>query len=204
MKKVLFLLIPTLLMCGCSSGAGGTSGRIDCSVIQVSSWGKVVFNGNYSASAVGVYEYKDDSGNKLYLNTRFKYQEPSSGSYRVGDSELRVYKTRYETEYVPYTFSSFIGWLLAENNYYFDLGSRTIDSELKFSEYLYRENPSSESADNKAAIAAARKGYYLSSVSGYTNNYVELRLDLVEKGLERHAYIQLGSDAIVSYQEKYF
>ena len=114
-----------------------------------------------------------------------------------------MYKTRYATQYVSYTYSSFVGWLLFENNYYLDLSSKTIDSEEKYSEYLYGKNPTNETADNKAAIAAAKTGYYVLS-SGYASEHVELYLDVFETGLERHAYIQLGSDTIVTYKEKFF
>ena len=206
--KFLVLLVATLGLVGCSSNspAGGTSGKVDCYSVRVTEGGSTVFSGNYSSGYAYVYEYKDASGKKIYTNDHITYRKYDGGSYTNIDTVIRAYPDRYTNDYVEYTFSRFVGFLLKENNYYLDLGARTIDSETKWSEYKYQSDPTTPpegaTSNNKEAFSCAKKNYYQIEYSGY--EYYSLRLDLTESTLERHSYTMLGQDSVITYTAKWF
>lgn len=195
MKKLVGLFTVAILLILCSCSTNKTNGVIDCYSIKVTSGGKSI-NQTYNASTARVYEYKSANGDSIYTSAElysYDYQSDST-TYK-----LKVYADRYTSDYIEYTYSKFIGWLTVENNYYLDLDNRTIDSEVKYSEYLYAKNPDNSAADNKKAYECAKNNYYIISGSTYV-----LRLDLEEKGLERHTYTKLGDDAIIEYRAKWF
>lgn len=207
-SKFFVLLIATLGLVGCSknSAAGGTSGKVDCYSVRVTEGGSTVFTGNYSSGYASVFEYKDASGKKIYTSSHMIYQKYDGGSYITADSIIRAYPDRYTNDYVEYTYSRFVGFLLRENNYYLDLGARTIDSETKWSEYKYQNDPvtppDGATSNNKEAFLCAKNNYYQMDYSGY--DYATLRLDLTESSLERHSYTMLGQDSVITYTAKWF
>ena len=191
-SKILVLFIATVGLVGCSnSDHSGGKGVIDCYSIRVTNGGSTVFTGNYYAGYATVYEFKSADGKTIYTGQG------------VSDSSINVYADRYTNTYVTYTFSRFVGYLTVENNYYLNLDSRTIDSEVKWSEYKYESNPSTAypDANNKEAYSCAKKGYYENIGYGSGSN---LRLDLTESSLERHTYTKLGDDSIITYVTKWF
>ena len=203
MKKIFCGLLIMFMMCLCSCSTNNqknTSGKIDCYSIKVTDGGSTAFNRTYSASTSKVYEYKSESGDSIYINTRM-YGTDYQGN--TLDYKIFVYSDRYTSDYVEYSYYGFIGWLTVEQNYYLDLDNRTIDSETKYREYLYSTNPETAEADNKKAYNCAKNNYYVLTTSYYPQNLM-LRLDLEEKGLERHSYTKLGDGSIVDYRVKWF
>jgi len=191
------------VLCSCSnngsSSSSNTKGVIDCYSIKVTEGGSTVFSQNYSASWARVYEYKDSKGSSIYTSTRTQTYD---SSYQMIDTPIRVYPDRYTSDFTEYTYDKFVGYLTVENNYYLNLDNNTIDSETKYSEYLYSANPSGETltADNKKAFECAKTNYYI-----ITSNYNNvIRIDMEEKGLERHTYTKLGNDSIITYKAKWF
>ena len=209
MKKVIFLLIAMIGLTSCSSNnGGGAKGKIDCYSIRVTEGGSLVYDFTYFASYEFVYEYISSDGKQLYINEKPQYQKynPAMGINTVENCTIRVFSDRYTNDYVEYSFSKFIGFLTVEHNYYLDLKARSIDAEIKWSEYKYESDPIDKGdSDNKNAIAFAKKGFYLinNSSIGITD-YVSLRLDLTESSLERHTYTLLGEDSIIAYSSKWF
>ncbi len=211
MKSKLFvLLIATLGLVGCSknSAAGGTSGKVDCYSVKVTEGGNTVFTGAYSSGFASVFEYKDASGKKIYTSYHMIYQKYYGGSYITGDSIIRAYPDRYTNDYVEYTYSRFVGFLSKENNYYLDLGARTIDSETKWSEYKFQNDPvtppDGATSNNKEAFSCAKNNYYQTDYYNGFDEYATLRLDLTESSLERHSYTMLGQDSVITYTAKWF
>ena len=203
MKKIFCGLLIMFMMCLCSCSINyqkNTSGKIDCYYIEVTDGGSTVFSRTYSSSTSEVYEYKSESGDSIYINTRI-CEIDYLGNTR--DYKIFVYPDRYTSDYIEYSYSGFIGWLTVEQNYYLDLDKRTIDSETKYREYLYSKNPGPAEADNKKAYKCAKNNYYVLDTSYYHQN-LYLRLDLVEDGLERHSYTRLGDGSIVDYKVKWF
>ena len=107
-------------------------------------------------------------------------------------SEIRVYDNAYTSKHTKYSMNRYIGNLNMERIYYLDLDSMTIDCVAKYSQYKgYRENTNqSDDLNHNEAYLCASKGYYLDSrvIKGTTDNT-----------LERHSYIKLGDNTIVSY-----
>ena len=206
-SKILMLLIATLGMAGCSSNsaAGGTTGKVDCYSIRVTEGGSSVFSATYSAGYSLVYEYKSADGKKLYSASHIYYIDYNTSTQK--DAVIRAYPDKYTNDYTEYSFSRFVGFLTRENNYYLDLGARTIDSETKWSEYKYANDPTTVSegaSNNKEAYSCAKSNYYQDIGSSSYQEYVTLRLDLTESSLERHSYTMLGEDSIVTYTAKWF
>ncbi len=204
MKKIICLMTFLVLMvlCSCSSnGTSKTSGVIDCYSIKVTEGGSSVFSQTYFATTSKVFEYKSAKGDFIYANYRYQYND---SSYQLIDGIINVYPDRYTSEYIEYTFVKFVGWLTVEYNYYFDIDNRTIDSEVKYSEYLYANNPTTDAANNKVAYECAKKNYYLLTSSAGFNKAYNLKMDLEEKSLERHTYTKLGDDSIITYKAKWF
>ena len=203
MKKTIFLLAAILGLTGCSvkSGVGGTSGKVDCYSIKVIEGGTTIVNSTYSATYSSVYEYKTATGNKIYTNYRIR-------AYDSTDCKIRAYSNRYKNDYVDYSYSRFVGFLTKENNYYLDLGARTIDSETKWSEYKYENDPTDPPAgaksNNKEAYSCAKSNYYQVDSYSSGNDYYILRLDLTESNLQRHVYTMLGEDSVITYTAKWF
>lgn len=193
-SKLLVLLIATISLVGCSKNDhSGGKGVIDCYSIRVTNGGNTVFQQSYSVSYSAVYEYKTVEGKTVYTG--------------LGEADfIYVYANRYTNTSVVYSYSRFVGYLTVENNYYLNLDSRTIDSEIKWSEYKYESNPSTDYPDgntpnNKEAFSCAKKGYYQNK--GYYSND-PIRLDLDQSSLERHTYTKLGDDSIITYVAKWF
>ena len=211
MKKSLLLPLAIVCLAGCSSNgvnngaAGGTSGKIDCYNISVTEGGRTVFSETYSVGYSMVYEYVSADGAKLYTSFCYTYLSDTETKY----SAIRAYPDKYTSDYKEYTYSKLIGFLKKENNYYLDLGARTIDAKTNWSEYKYTTNPTQVPegtvVNNKDAISCAKKGYYQDNSFGYAGyEYATLRLDLTESSLERHIYTMLGEDSIITYTAKWF
>lgn len=204
---MLGLSVPLFALCGCSNGrtAAPTTGIIDCYSIKVAANGdSTAFSGTYQASVSSVFEYMSESGDYVYTDNHILNRYDGGG-----DAVIRLYKNRYTNDYTEYSYVGFVGWLTFEKNYYLDLDNRIIDSEQKWSEYLYATNPSTESStessvDNKRAYQCAKSGYYRISSVIYSASYYSIRADLVEKTLETHSYTMLGDDSVITYQAKWF
>ncbi len=205
MKRYLFLglLLAPCALCGCSNGETivQTKGIVDCYSIHVTSGTSTVFNARYSAGYAEVHEYTSSKGDSIYTD----------GPDYQTRSVIRSYNNRYTSDYTEYSYVGFVGYLTVEYNYYLDLDNKSIDSAVKYSEYLYSENPvTNKKADNKKAYDCAKKNYfYSSSFSGGldpdTKEYFYiLRADLVEKSLMRHSYMKLGEDCVITYEVKWF
>ena len=209
MKRILLVAIASFGLVGCAYNAGG-SGRVDCYSIQVKGSMGAVLNGTYQTSYSWVFEYKNEKGQTLYTNERYLYvaRDPEKGNH-AADTTIRAYPNRFTNDYVEYCFNRFVGFVTVENNFYYDPGSRTIDSETKWSECKYESDPTTledgMKANNKEAYDCAKRNYY-QETGRYSSQpeYFDLRLDLTESSLERHTYIQLGNDAIVTYTAKWF
>lgn len=203
-SKLIILTTTILMLCSCSSGTNtknNTQGIIDCDSIKAKTDSNTILEKTYSSSLARVYKYQSASGDSIYTSFRL--------AYNGADTFIYVHKNQYSSNYVKYTYSSFIGWLTCETNYYLDLDNRIIDIETKYREYLYDTNPNDEKANNKKAYSCAKKNYY-ANYSGYRLDEIEvkyyfyLKTDLLEKSLERHSYIKLGADTVVEYKAKWF
>ena len=198
MKKIKLIYLPLLAIClvGCSNNDhSGGKGVIDCYSIRVTNGGSTVFSETYYAGYATVYEYKSAEGKTIYTGL---------GN---ADTSVYVYADRYTNTAVTYNYSRFVGYLTVENNYYLNLDSRTIDEEIKWSEYKYESNPTTNYPDgttpnNKEAYSCAKKGYY--NAAGGLYSTTNIRLDMNESSLERHTYIKLGDDSIITYVAKWF
>ncbi|MCI5746088.1 MAG: hypothetical protein MR270_07415, partial [Erysipelotrichaceae bacterium] len=160
------------VLCGCSN-SGTTAqkkGTVDCYSIFVRNGGSSVFSGTYSTYYSQVHEYKDSNGNSIYANCNICHQvyNEITDTYDTVES-IFVYSDRYTVDYTEYSYVGFIGWLTVENNYYLDLDKRIIDSETKWSEYLYDKSPSGYESlgtpNNKEAFKKAKNNYY--QISSY-------------------------------------
>lgn len=202
MKKIIILSVAVLGLVGCSSNAGGTKGKVDCYSLSVTEGGKTVYSANYNVAVAEVHEYTSAEGKKLFTNCHMTYMD---GYSSAKDTVIRAYPSRYKQDSIEYTYSRFVGYLTKENNYYLDLDAKTIDAEIKWSEYLYENSSSANSIDNKEAYSCAKQNYYQVD-SGYYNYgpTYSLFVDITEDGLERHTYTMLGEDSIITYTEKWF
>ena len=177
-KLPLLLLLCATFLSGCGSS------QIDCHSIKI--YGSDDDSFFYQSSSLGVYEFVSDNNKKIYCIDD-NYTKP-----------LEVYKDISDNKPVVYNYSRFVGYLLAENNYYLDLNKRQIDCEFKISEYkdgvsVNEERP----VNNKEAYRCALKGYY---DGGF--NVLYLKDDKIR--LERHSYIQLGDNDRVEYTPKWY
>ena len=189
-----------------NSNAGSNKGKVDCYSIEVKSGGSNVFRANYQSLSSSVYEYKSNDGSAIYLNNRLTYSYINgSGEVVNADMVVRGYPSRYKSEFITYHYSRLVGYLTNEKNYILDLGARTIDCENKWSEYLYDKNPDTtvDSISNPEAYRCAKRAYYVVNSYG-SSEFYEIKLDLVESGLDRHSYIQLGDDCVITYVTKWF
>ena len=211
MKNILLITVAALGLAGCSTVSLPTNNndKIDCYSISVNSGSNsVLFQGTYYETYSYVFEYKSADGQTLFTSGRIRRQnyDPSSGGYSTSDSEIRVFANQYSKDYTVYTFSRFIGFLVKEQNYYLSLGNRTIDSETKWSEYKYQDEPTmppdNATSNNKEAFECASKNYYL--VPGFPGDYYALTLNAVESSIERHTYMQFGADCTITYTVKWF
>lgn len=218
MKKVKLIELSALfLICSCtnqnlsnnqqsvtnyqSATSSQTNRIIDCYTIDVRNGTSTIYK-RYSLSYSKVYEYKSSNGDCIYTDER----RMSDGK----DVVIFAYDNKYKSDYTEYSYVGFVGWLTMENNYYLDLDNNIIDSETKWSEYLYDKNPSDEEiANNKKAYECASKNYYY-DFSYYVVNkvddkyYCNLQTDMIENSLEIHKYIKLGDNSIIEYKKKWF
>lgn len=218
MKKVKLIELSALfLICSCtnqnlsnnqqsvtnyqSATSSQTNRIIDCYTIDVRN-GTSTISKKYYLSYSKVYEYKSSKGDCIYTDEH---------SIRDGkDVVILAYDNKYKSEYIEYSYVGFVGWLTLEDNYYLDLDNSIIDSERKWSEYLYDKNPSDEEiANNKKAYECASKNYYYGF--GYyainkidDNYYCNLQTDMLENSIEKHKYIKLGDNSTIEYKEKWF
>lgn len=187
MKKFFLLMMSCLTLCGCSPTANQNHGIIDCLSIHLSSPSTYYY---YSTSTSPVYEYINASGERLYLGLN-KY------------SEIIVHPNQYSNTYVKYNFSRIVGYLNMETNYYLDVEKRVIDVETKWTEN--KREMSDATLNNGEAYRCAKRGYIAFSTDYYYNySYSSngVYLDSVDTSLERHSYILLGNDTLVSYTPK--
>lgn len=207
MKKLLFTVFAALSLVSCANTAG--SGVIDCYSINVKNGGSSVFSQTYQATFSYVFEYKSAAGDALYMSNRYGRNQynPETDTYSVQYVPIHVFPNRYTSNYVEYAFSRFVGYLTLERNYYLDLVNKTIDSEMRWSEYKYENPPQnpigSETFDNRDAFACACKNYYYETLST-SDDYAIMRLDLLESSLSRHSYTYCGADSVISYVKKWF
>lgn len=205
-SNFLILLVSAIGLIGCSknSAAGGTNGKVDCYSIRVTEGSSIVFNETYNLGYSEVHEYKSADGKKIYTSNRFLYIDHIDDYPK--DSVIRAFPDKYTNDYTEYSYSRFVGFLTVENNFYLDLGARTIDSEIKWSEYKYASVPAFPDgiSNNKEAYSCAKSNYYLFDNISSNTQYVSLRLELTESSLERHTYTMLGQDSIITYKAKWF
>ena len=96
------LIMFMMCLCSCSTNnQKNTSGKIDCYSIKVTDGGSTAFNRTYSASTSKVYEYKSESGDSIYINTRM-YGTDYQGN--TLDYKIFVYSDRYTSDYVEYSY----------------------------------------------------------------------------------------------------
>lgn len=207
MKKIFLLSLLTISLASCSN-----SGIIDCYSISVDGF----FTKTYKESTSNVYQYSSMNGEKIYTNEHFLTSEydPDTGLSVEKDLTLRVYQTRFSDYFIEYTYSRKVGELVVEENYYFNTNSRIIDQETRWIENKYPQNYNASSEDeveyydNEMAFECAQEGYFQDFAQGYDEEtetyYKTLYLDMVDSSLERHTYIQLGEDSVVTYVEKWF
>ena len=207
MKKIFLLSLLTISLASCSN-----SGIIDCYSISVDGF----FTKTYKESTSNVYQYSSMNGEKIYTNEHFLTSEydPDTGLSVEKDLTLRVYQTRFSDYFIEYTYSRKVGELGVEENYYFNTNSRIIDQETRWIENKYPQNYNASSEDeveyydNEMAFEYAQEGYFQDFQKEYDDEtetyYMTLYLDMVDSSLERHTYIQLGEDSVVTYVEKWF
>lgn len=198
MNKNIAFILPLIMLVSCGGNSSKTaitqtSGRVDCVSIRVMNGSaSVILDGTYQISSTLVYEYKSESGKSLCV-----------GDYGYVGTALYVHPDRYTKEYETYKQDSLLGLMLLERNYYYDLGSRTIDVEFKWSEYKFESNSSSEfSMDHKNAYEKAKNGFY--SSIGPAPLSSDVYLDSTDLSLDRHIYYSVGDDCIIEYQQKWF
>lgn len=205
MKKIFLLSLLTISLASCSN-----SGIIDCYSISVNGF----FTKTYKESTSNVYQYSSMNGEKIYTNEHFLTSEndPDTGLTVEKDLTLRVFPTRFSDYFTEYTYSRKVGELVVVENYYFNTNSRIIDQETRWIENKYPQNYDAseevEYYDNTLAFEYAQEGYFQDFQQGYDEetetDYKILYLDMVDSSLERHTYIQLGEDSVVTYVEKWF
>ena len=191
MKKHVVFLLPFLMLASCAGnqGAATGNGRIDCYYVRVTPSGSALGTGTLYAYQTGytlVKEFQNEDGKIIYSD--------------FPDSQILLKKTYYSSETIPYKATRSIGYLTVEQNYYLDLGSRTLDMETRLIENKTDENRYQiENMDNKLAYEKAKEGFYW--YSGSANFGSE---DRVDKSLERHIYLSIGQDATIEYRAKWF
>ena len=205
MKRITFLLFPALVLCGCSNNraAGGSVGTIDCYSIKVTQGSATVFSGEYSFGYSHVYEYKDASGNKIYASSHYRYNVENEKHY----APIHMYEDEYTESFTSYALSRFVGYIKYEENYYFNLSSNTIDSEIKWSECDGSINPDPlnefGNQNNEEAYKCAKESFYEITLSSYTTPYFKIIKSETQSSIERHLYTKLGDDCVVTYVAKW-
>lgn len=191
-KNILLCLFSLLSSCGNSKG-------IDCYSITVLSGGKAIFQESYSSSSSFVYEYYNYNGVYIYTDfCEYPYYNPTDDEKKKAD--IIVYPDKDSETKLVYTYSRKVGSVRKEENYYYNSSTKTIDAETEFS----------KEADQEEAYRCIKKGgyYVLDYLYGkrieYSGNGYVIRQDRTEKSLERHYFVELGDDSIVSYDEKRF
>ena len=208
MKKIMLagILGLAVLLCSCSNSKeiDNNKGTIDCYSIKITNGGKTTSSWEYHINYSYVYEYKDTSGKSIYTNSHIMGYDLN---YNQVEYSIRLFDNRYNSDYTEYTYVGFVGYLTVEYNYYLDLDNMIVDSETKWLEYLYSNDPTSQAGDNKKAYECVKNNYYQISGGVYptgTEVYYSIRNDMEQTGLERHEYTKLGTDEEVSYVVKWF
>lgn len=207
MKNTILFLLPLCVLTSCGEpklAEKDVKGVIDCHSIQVSSSSGKALEFSYYNSRSEVYEYKNDDGKLLYFSNRYIKQtlDSESNKYINVDYSIKVYPSRYKSDFDYYRFNRFVGYLAYERNYLLDLDLNIIDCETKYSEYLFENNPNETlEANNPEAYEKAKTGYYT-----YTNGYeyAYIYLDMAESSMSRHSYIKLGDDCVITYKPKWY
>lgn len=209
MKTSLFLL-PLCVLASCGElklAEKDVKGVIDCQSIDVSTSSGKSLSFRYGIDYSMVYEYKSDDGKLLYFSNRYTKSvfDSESNKYIDVDHSIKVYPSRYKSDFDYYRFNRFVGYLTYERNYLLDLDLNIIDSEAKYSEYLFENNPNETlEANNPEAYEKAKTGYYTYTYGGYGGEYAYIYLDMAESSMSRHSYIKLGDDCVITYKPKWY
>lgn len=223
------LVCGALLFSGCEKDGANNESIIDCYSMSYNCI-NYEHTDTYQMGTRCVYEYKNKDGDVLYTDTYLTYYIYSNDEKKIKENIIFVYQNRYTAEYTEYTFSKFVGWVTFEKKLYYNLDTKILDTEIKFSEYKYEKNPDADSenkkenVNNKGAYNAIKKnGYYcvydqlsnsesLGFFKGsddyiYQESAVEpasIYLDLAENGLSRHEYTIFSESDRVTYRAKWF
>lgn len=209
MKKTILFLLPLCVLASCGEpklAEKDVKGVIDCQSIDVSKSSGKSLSFNYYIDYSMVYEYKNDDGKLLYFSNRYtkKMFDSESNKNIDVDYSIKVYISRYKSDFDYYRFNRFVGYLTYERNYLLDLDLNIIDSETKYSEYLFESNPLVDlEANNPEAYEKAKTGYYTYAFN-YDVDYGWIYLDMAESSMSRHSYTKLGDDCVVTYKPKWY
>ena len=178
-KTLLFAALSILLLTGCSKTSVNTkTGKINCQTISYTTDLNHRDSMSYSFNRASVYEYNSGNGSKIYA---------SSGYFNI-----TMYENQYDENGTKFGNPVLIGYLVVEHLYYLDLDSSTIDCVEKYSQYKGNDDKGSNGTtlNHSNAYACAAKGYYTTG---------SIMKGVTDSSLERHSYIKLGVNAVVSY-----
>ena len=198
MKKSLILLVSLLGLAGCKNNKN--SGVIDCYDIQIRQGNLSVLSRRYAVLSEKIYEYQNNKKEKIYTKQNFKNSDDL-------DVTIRLYSNGIANEYVVYSYVRFVGYIIAENNYYLDLEKRVIDEEEKRTQAEKAFNPDNmDSFNNQEAYKCVKSNMYFTGVSSFygVNDYLDIYLDSEETSLDRHSYTVVGEDCSILYTAKWF
>lgn len=210
MKKTILFLLPLCVLASCGEpkfAEKDVKGVIDCRTIEVSNSTGKFLSFSYSSGYSEVYEYLNADGKLLYFSNRFTKRAFNSqiNEYVDVDYPIKVYPSRYKSDFDYYRFNRFVGYLTRESNYLLDLDLNIIDSETKYSEYLFENNPNETlEANNPEAYEKAKTGYYTYTTSYDGEYYAYIYLDMAESSMSRHSYIKLCDDCVITYKPKWY
>ena len=204
MKKIFILPLLIAFLSGCSQGAGTNQGVVDCYSISVLDSNNS-FTVTYEKKIENVYLYGSSDGQLICSNVR--YQGYSANFDQIIDIGIKVHKDIYDTDGVTYQPYGYVGGIVRETGYYLNLDSKTIDCVTKWTslpdDYKSPDVKTDHSA--KEVYEFAKHGFLFETgeQSVYSGVY-QVYLDKTDISLERHSYIQLGSDSVISYKTKWF
>ena len=179
-KTLLFAALSILLLTGCSKTTVNTkTGSVDCQSISYTVDQNHNSSLEYRLDYVYVGEFKSESGAVIYASNTYGY--------------LNVYENAYTSNVTTYSYVRTVGCLNVEQIYILDLDSLTIDCVTKYSKYLgdLDKDQNNNPLNHNEAYQCASKGFYLGNG--------KLIKGITDTSLERHSYIKLGVNAIVSY-----
>ena len=198
MKKPFLLTILMFWLLGCSAC------KIDCYSIKVTQAGSTIFNETYSTGYSKVFEFQSKDNDKMFVPSDYRILEGKNAT-------IRAFNEKTSKDYIEYSYVRFVGYLKYERNYYLDIDKRTIDSEIKWSEANKDINLEGlEGCDNKEAYNCAKTNYYnfdnysYSDIYYANDDYFNVYLDSCESSIERHSYIMVGEDSVITYKAKWF